>query len=213
MSFNEAACRSTRRDCVGGARDGGDAKASTRPRAGARGESWGLPFALSALLMLQRGRVPEHAESLRNCARNAGRSVLQRGRVPEHAESAGGRPDVVEGRAASTRPRAGARGEPDRPLRLGQHRDASTRPRAGARGEVRLRSPRHGSCRASTRPRAGARGEGRQTARRRRDSSRFNEAACRSTRRGWVVEYFAPWLNKLQRGRVPEHAERDERRR
>ncbi len=182
-SFNEAACRSTRRE---------------------RNKT---PI-VTRVRRLQRGCVPEHAERRFVAQRATLLEELQRGRVPEHAESHAENKQYGAGDYASTRPRAGARGEvAHQPARRGQP-GASTRPRAGARGEVaagrrsgkterglqRGRVPEHaesegrrhdpkGLPRASTRPRAGARGESSHSTRTVSAPNCFNEAACRSTRR------------------------------
>ncbi len=158
--FNEAACRSTRRVAA-------------------------LSLNCQTMAWLQRGRVPEHAESQALVRRQAALAQLQRGRVPEHAES--------RSTATGSAPVAGFNEAACRSTRRAQRhhrgadgrRSASTRPRAGARGELfrhrlglhvieqlqRGRVPEHAErtmqwdavaeteC-ASTRPRAGARGEG-----------------------------------------------------
>ncbi len=159
--FNEAACRSTRRARQARQLARLVTKASTRPRAGARGEDWGRMGAQGTSEGLQRGRVPEHAE------RSSVYVTTQYGVI------------------ASTRPRAGARGE------IWAYRLSACSPRELQRGRVpehaerRRQVPeRRGQDQASTRPRAGARGESAKQLPRRSTNCGFNEAACRSTRRG-----------------------------
>ncbi len=162
----------------------GPARASTRPRAGARGEGCGA-YRPWHDRVLQRGRVPEHAES---CTEPSAPCAAKRS-FNEAACRSTRRDDLSVADA----------------LDIAM---ASTRPRAGARGEFRRRGQQAAVEGASTRPRAGARGEQRPLVGDAPNHSRFNEAACRSTRRDTGLGDDGDRAAWLQRGRVPEHAER-----
>ncbi len=156
--------------------------ASTEPRAEARGET-AQPRLNAGRPWLQRSRVPKHAESQWDVDGKLLRTKLQRSRVPKHAE----RYEAARDRTVSQklqRSRVPKHAESRLQCRPRDHRSAaSTEPRAEARGEndvmllriegrklQRSRVPKHAES---------YRHQGRRSA-----VHRFNGAACRSTRRG-----------------------------
>ncbi len=157
--------------------------ASTEPRAEARGELGGDEVEIPAG-QLQRSRVPKHAESSsRSCRSNSGTSF--NGAACRSTRR--GRFLIIAPlgvRQASTEPRAEARGEP-----------------GDNRGTIdfmnwlqRSRVPKHA--------------ERRRRVTFVRSATRFNGAACRSTRRASARSETPTRSKPLQRSRVPKHAER-----
>ena len=134
--------------------------ASTGPRASARGNMRGDDAGRRAR-MLQRGRARKYwGAPIRKLP--PGHSLLQRGRARPRAEMAGELWGLCAAGAASTGPRASARGNRRLIRHLPHRKLASTGPRASARGNDIAAPPRRASSLASMGPRASARGNASQ---------------------------------------------------